>query len=88
MKSHTAEFVSSGQRQYAFRGTRGSRFLKGSGLHRVRAITRGDRLLRRLLTFVPLRRVLPYDALQSALGFNGDPSPFELARSSTPIAAT
>ena len=66
---------------------RGSRFLKGSGLHPVRAITRGVGLLRRLLTSVPSRRALPYDALQSALGFDGEPNPFELARSSTPIAA-
>lgn len=67
---------------------RGSRFLKGSGLHHVRAITRGVGLLRRQLTSVPSRRALPYDALQSALGFDGDPSPFELARSSTPMATS
>ena len=67
---------------------RGSRFLKGSGLHHVRAITSGVGLLRRLLISVPSRRALPYDALQSALGFDGDPSPFGLARSSTPIATS
>ena len=67
---------------------RGSRFAEDSGLHPVRAITRGVRLLRRLLTSVPSRRALPYDALQSALGFDGDPNPFELARSSTPMATS